>query len=60
MPKRRKGHKWWGCGKCLLQNAKICFAKIRKKEFIKKKNMYNINIFQISELCKRCNMFLIK
>ena len=38
---------------------KIALQKSEQKEFIKK-NMYNINIFQISELCKGCNIFLIK
>ena len=31
MPKMGAGHKWWGYGKCLLWNGKICFAKIRIK-----------------------------
>ena len=42
------------------QQGKNLFCKNQnKKNLLIKKNMYSINIFQISELCKSCNVFLI-
>ena len=42
-------------GKC-----KNLFCKNQnKKNLLIKKNMYNVSIFQISELCKSCKIFLI-
>ena len=38
---------------------KYLFCKNQNKKNLLQKNLYDINIFQISELSKRCNIFLI-
>ena len=59
MPKGGKVTNGGVVGNVYCKMQKFVLQKSEYKEFINKKNMYNINIFQISELCKSCKIFLI-